>query len=222
MQSKIIGIAALAAMACAPARADTVVFGLSPSTGVVGNQSSGDLPLDLGMNFLVNGSVAVNSLGAFTNGSTTIDVSLYNVTTNSLVTSAIVSAVAPVGTNYGFTALGSPITLIVGDTYQIDALYNASKNPDYNPFEGPQPPSATPVFNSVSGSLKFEGDFYNLNGNGSLATTQDLLSPNGYGAGTLSVSAVPEPSTWAMMILGFTALGFMSYRRGRKMAAVAA
>ena len=29
----------------------------------------------------------------------------------------------------------------------------------------------------------------------------------------VSVSAVPEPSTWAMMILGFFGLGFMSYRR---------
>ena len=27
------------------------------------------------------------------------------------------------------------------------------------------------------------------------------------------VSAVPEPSTWAMMVLGFCSLGFMAYRR---------
>ncbi len=31
-------------------------------------------------------------------------------------------------------------------------------------------------------------------------------------------SAVPEPSTWAMMILGFFAVGFMAYRRNNKMA----
>lgn len=28
-----------------------------------------------------------------------------------------------------------------------------------------------------------------------------------------TVSSVPEPSAWAMMILGFAALGFMAYRR---------
>jgi len=28
-----------------------------------------------------------------------------------------------------------------------------------------------------------------------------------------AVSAVPEPSTWAMMIVGFSGLGFMAYRR---------
>ena len=29
----------------------------------------------------------------------------------------------------------------------------------------------------------------------------------------LSIAAVPEPSTWAMLILGFAGVGFMSYRR---------
>jgi hypothetical protein len=42
------------------------------------------------------------------------------------------------------------------------------------------------------------------------------------GAGTLGFSlsdvapAVPEPSTWAMMILGFAGIGFMAYRRRSK------
>ena len=31
--------------------------------------------------------------------------------------------------------------------------------------------------------------------------------------GTLSISSVPEPSTWAMMILGFAGIAFMAYRR---------
>ena len=30
---------------------------------------------------------------------------------------------------------------------------------------------------------------------------------------TLQTSSVPEPSTWAMMILGFFGVGFMAYRR---------
>ena len=32
---------------------------------------------------------------------------------------------------------------------------------------------------------------------------------------TISVAAVPEPSTWAMMILGFATVGFVAYRRKR-------
>jgi hypothetical protein len=38
----------------------------------------------------------------------------------------------------------------------------------------------------------------------------------------VSVAPVPELSTWAMMILGFTALGFISYRRKNSMALRAA
>jgi hypothetical protein len=36
------------------------------------------------------------------------------------------------------------------------------------------------------------------------------------------VAAVPEPSTWAMMVLGFAGLGFMTYRRRRQSSALAA
>lgn len=35
----------------------------------------------------------------------------------------------------------------------------------------------------------------------------------GFGLDTTLNSAVPEPSTWAMMILGFFGVGFMAYRR---------
>jgi PEP-CTERM motif len=36
---------------------------------------------------------------------------------------------------------------------------------------------------------------------------------------SISISA-PEPSTWAMMLLGFAGLGFAAYRRARPMAAI--
>ena len=36
------------------------------------------------------------------------------------------------------------------------------------------------------------------------------------------LQAVPEPSIWAMMILGFAGIGFMAYRRKSKMALNAA
>ena len=37
-----------------------------------------------------------------------------------------------------------------------------------------------------------------------------------------AISAVPEPSTWAMLLLGFAALGLMAYRRNAKPAWMAA
>ena len=36
------------------------------------------------------------------------------------------------------------------------------------------------------------------------------------------LTAVPEPSTWAMMVLGFAGVGFMAYRRKSKPALLAA
>jgi PEP-CTERM motif len=42
-----------------------------------------------------------------------------------------------------------------------------------------------------------------------------------YTVGTPQVSAVPEPSTWAMVILGFAGVGFMTYRRKLKPSLIA-
>ena len=48
--------------------------------------------------------------------------------------------------------------------------------------------------------------------------TDTISTPFGTpGAWTATVSpAVPEPSTWAMMVLGFAGVGFMAYRRKSK------
>jgi hypothetical protein len=43
----------------------------------------------------------------------------------------------------------------------------------------------------------------------------------GTGNGGFTVSAVPEPSTWAMMILGFVGLGFVAHRRATQKRPVA-
>jgi hypothetical protein len=50
------------------------------------------------------------------------------------------------------------------------------------------------------------------NGNFSYDSTQAVAT----------VSSVPEPATWAMMLLGFCGLGFMAYRRKSKSALMAA
>jgi hypothetical protein len=69
-------------------------------------------------------------------------------------------------------------------------------------------------------------------GSGSFTATVDpifnITDPNfiSYGLdfspGILNVSAVPEPSTWAMMLLGFAGIGFTACRRKAKPALMAA
>jgi hypothetical protein len=54
-----------------------------------------------------------------------------------------------------------------------------------------------------------------------LAFTVENFKQNGGNPTALDVmaSAVPEPSTWAMMILGFLGLGFLGYRKSSKTSA---
>ena len=48
----------------------------------------------------------------------------------------------------------------------------------------------------------------------------DLLSSSGAAAGSLTISAVPEPATWAMMLIGFGAMGASLRRRPRRALAI--
>jgi hypothetical protein len=52
--------------------------------------------------------------------------------------------------------------------------------------------------------------------------TQVTFTGDGVFTGTMTaITAVPEPSTWAMMLLGFAGVGFMAYRRKSKPALIA-
>ncbi len=45
--------------------------------------------------------------------------------------------------------------------------------------------------------------------------SQSQFSPSPPGSGTLTPFSTPEPSTWAMMLLGFAGLGFAGYRKAK-------
>jgi hypothetical protein len=51
---------------------------------------------------------------------------------------------------------------------------------------------------------------------------QTALAPAAFLTLETSVAAVPEPATWAMMILGFAGVGFVAYRRKSKSARMTA
>jgi hypothetical protein len=66
------------------------------------------------------------------------------------------------------------------------------------------------IFTNPTETFSFEGGTFTL------ALNNASITPGGNVpiTGTLTaVAAVPEPSTWAMMILGFMGVGFMAYRR---------
>jgi hypothetical protein len=64
---------------------------------------------------------------------------------------------------------------------------------------------------------------FNYTGGAFTLTVLDLSVPAGQGSTSFAltgrieaVAAVPEPSTWAMMVLGFAGVGFIAYRRRKQ------
>jgi hypothetical protein len=109
----------------------------------------------------------------------------------------------------------------VDTTLYSDRLVVVS-GPDYNPSR---------EFGGVLRGPQLSGSFFGLLPNDTNVITLNFSSDNANNSGqgiriqnvliTGIASAVPEPSTWAMMILGFAGVGFMTCRR-RKIAALAA
>jgi hypothetical protein len=110
--------------------------------------------------------------------------------------------IAQTGGIFGQTLMASPITGVVG---------NGEGNSGYvDPIGGPGP---LPPLGGYADPFQIV-----LNGlpatqvNGEIAALE--FAPQ--------VATVPEPSTWAMMLLGFAGVGFMAYRRKSKPALMAA
>jgi uncharacterized protein (TIGR03118 family) len=89
-------------------------------------------------------------------------------------------------------------------------------------------PQGNPIVNLGLWGLLF-GNGGNGGATNQLFFTAGIPGPNGYiedhglfGDITAVQTAVPEPSTWAMMLLGFAGLGFVAYRRTRKAVLAAA
>jgi hypothetical protein len=73
--------------------------------------------------------------------------------------------------------------------------------------------SITQVSNNIlgvegNGTIQFNGSITSISW-----TTPFTEDWYGFAVGTAGVSAVPEPATWGMMILGFFGIGFLAYRR---------
>jgi hypothetical protein len=106
---------------------------------------------------------------------------------------------------------GTGCTFVNSDGAATDITYDNLLTPsnaigsqlDNNGVELVPGPPGTPslAINAFDGpSHEFYGFFANGN--------EDLTTPF-----NVTVAAVPEPATWAMMLIGFFGVGFMAYRR---------
>jgi hypothetical protein len=99
------------------------------------------------------------------------------------------------GAQGSLTSAPLEVAQITGTSFVVNEQFLASLN------SGPYV-AFTPLFNSYQGGPN--SDFTGLNGEFFYTSNQE------------NVGGVPEPSTWAMMFLGFAGIGFTAYRkRGR-------
>jgi hypothetical protein len=82
--------------------------------------------------------------------------------------------------------------------------------------------AAAPGPNESSTWERFAFNFITDGASNTISLGASDSSATYIGLDDVSVRAIPEPSTWAMMILGFAGVGFMAYRRKAKSALMAA
>jgi hypothetical protein len=170
----------------------------------------------LGQDFTANVGMTINSFGVWVpNGSTDpLTVSIYNENSQALVTSYTFAAPVPaVGTGNN-VLYGAPVNfflapgqyVLAGDGFGTSGLFNT------------QGPGLAGTLDNGGGALSFGGWRFDYAANVFPSITfANSNCCNGdsqfrYAAMTFTAT-VPEPATWAMMILGFLGVGFMAYRR---------
>jgi hypothetical protein len=140
--------------------------------------------------------------------------------------------IAPVGSTppgralWNFEFSVNPGSLL--GTHSLLTITGPGGSLAFNPqLIGDNTPTGGPLYqNSENLGFAFLGGPINFNPNASGIYTFDLklFSADNQQLGDVSiqVNAVPEPSTWAMLILGFAGIGFMTYRRKSRPAVLAA
>lgn len=178
----------------------------------------------LGLDFLVNESVTVTALGAFTNGDDAnfagsdgvsgIQVGLWNLTNNSWVvnlTTLTAGNTTAVSGDLGdrFYALSTPIALTVGTTYRL--LTTNVKN--YNSGGNANPYSTT---DGAWGHLTFleNATYENPGYTGDPSGFIGPVGPaNRFNSGTFTYEYVPEPGNVALLGMAVTTALVLRRRR---------
>jgi hypothetical protein len=132
----------------------------------------------------------------------------------------------------GTTFFGT-IDPATGQFTQIGGNTGLSGSPGaaYAPVYDPQTDSFLVTHLPLNSGNTFEDKLLQIDASTGATQLKDFPGPNppfsgafmmGIGVANNPTAAVPEPSTWAMMLIGFAGLGFASYRASRRRAQVEA
>ncbi len=132
-------------------------------------------------------------------------------------------------------SLSQSFNTVVGQTYLVSFMLAGNpdngggiRDLDVRVKSNPSNVTLTPAFDTTGynsanmGWTQYSFYFAANNTTSTLGFGSFADSPYGPAIDNVSVSAVPEPSTWALMLLGFAGLGFFAYRRTKKLATVSA
>lgn len=183
----------------------------TPGLTIVGGDMTfdGDGPWTLGWAFKASTSQTLIGLGAYDLGGdgflTDHQVGLWD-TNGTLLASVIVGSSDPLINGFRFASI-TPYTLSAGSTYIVGAA-NLGTGDGYSLYgEVATAPGITYL------SSRY------IDGSGlQLPTAYAGVNPGYFGGNILLGSAVPEPAVWAMMIIGFGAVGSMVRARRRQSA----
>jgi hypothetical protein len=213
MNFKSIGLLAgfgisVCGFSAAPAFADV----LQTSNASVGNQAYSGV----GLEFNVNSPINVAALGIYDGGQNGIIGSL---TADLMTIGGVIVASATFNSSGSYSLIGNyafqdiePITLGIGSYYLMGYGWTSGDLEHNSNIDGP-----ADTFNTLGGSVSFVQAVWGEGSDapGTLPThTSGPDFPDFFSSANLSTAATtPEPSTWAMMVLGFAGVGFMAYRR---------
>jgi hypothetical protein len=206
------GAAMLALSAAAPASATVTAPGVdftSPGVSVPSNSI-----WTLGYQFTANSGAVVTGLATWNswNSAGSVEVGLWDAS-GTLITEASVSNTSPTigSADWSYTSL-SPVALTAGDTYYVGSYGTAAGYAfDTGGF-------------TVDSRINFVEDSWSVGLFGLPQNTDGLTAADGggfFGGNVILGSAVPEPSTWVMMGLGFAGLAFAGFRASRRVAVAA-
>ena len=197
-------LAVCAALATPALRADTIGF-TTTGGSLTGNPNGNSN----GYTFTLANTVSVTQLGFYDSGadglSAAIPVTIYSTAASHAV---LANATVPAGTGtelngYIYVTLATPVTLPAG-TYLI-AAYSAG-NTDYLLYNVTTVTGATGI--TYGGAMRGAGTGY---------PATPVTGVNAYFGPNFQIfsAVVPEPSTWALLIVGVVGLGFVTLRRRR-------